>query len=572
MIRIASLVLFAFAPLFAFAQTGASLYFTPITSSADTGGELVVRVMINTAGQSINAADGRIVFDPKELAVERIDIDESIFSSWPTAPRYDNLLGEIVFGGSLAATTTYIGERGELFRVVFRGLRTGETRLRFDTGSAVLAGDGTGGNILAETKVGVYVFSPVETAPPNQSAPTPEFQGGANGEGEVLGAQIEAIVSSTHPDESVWSKERTASFQWSNSPSVVRVLTALSERSNGRGIRAFTPPISERTVEELPEGVWYFTVTQEFVDGSEKTLRYKLMIDATPPSVFEIREDDVRAKTDPEVRFFVSATDTLSGIDHIEFSLDGATPVRWENLSERTYALSGLAFGEHQLRAVAYDRAGNSLERTVKFTVDPLPSPLLTIENSNISEGDVIRISGTAMRGSTLRVYLTPRGGETSVRSVPVREDGTFFFESDIAMAPGVYTISADIVDDRGATSDRIAEETIVVSATVWGMISRHPMLLIAAFAGIVCLALLGFAVRRFLRGRDEEESPVEERHEVKRGNAPEMPHALHIPDGPVHMERLAHSNSHAAMRVSAAEVTRHPARNGGVVDLRLIR
>lgn len=571
MIRFAILVGVALVPLFAFAQTGASLYFTPITGSADTGGELVVRVMLNTAEQQVNAADGRIVFDPKELAVERIDTDGSILSSWATAPRYDNQLGEIVFGGSLAATTTYAGERGELLQVVFRGLRTGETRLRFDTGSAVLAGDGTGGNILAETKVGVYVFSPVETSPPDESASASEIQGGTNREGEVLGAQIEAIVSSTHPDESAWSKARTASFQWSNAPSVVRVLTAVSERPNTRGVRAFTPPISERTLDDVPEGVSYFIMTQELVDGDERTLRYKLMIDSSPPSVFDVVEDDVRPKTDPEVRFFVTASDTVSGIDRVEFSLDDGTAEVWDDPTSKTYTISGLVFGEHRLRAVAYDRAGNSVERTVTFMVEPLPSPQLTIENLEIAEGELIRASGMALRGSTLRVYITPEGGETVVQSGAVDEDGAFLFESDIALTPGVYTVSADVMDERGATSDRIAEETVVVSATMWGMFSRHPMLLAAAFAGIVCLALLGFAVRWFIRSRDEEESPAEEHHQVEKGNAPGTPHVLHIPDGPVHMERHVHPEPHVAMRVPAAETTHHPALNGGVVDLRPI-
>lgn len=564
-------------PAVALAQSGASLYFTPIAGSAATGQELVVRVMLNTAGQEVNAADGKIIFDPKALAVERIEADDSIFRSWATAPRYDNEAGEVVFGGSLPATTTYSGERGEILRIVFRGLRTGETRLRFDTGSAILAGDGTGGNILAETKVGVYVFSPTESAPPESAEPQ------TTSEGEVLGAETSAIVSSTHPDESAWSRERTGVFRWSNSPSVVRVLTGVSTRSGARGVRAFVPPISERTVTDLPEGVSYFSVTQEFADGTERTMEYRLMIDATPPSVFDVRADDRRDETDPNVRFSITATDTLSGIERIDFSLDDGPPTPWRELSERSYALSGIAFGDHVLHAIAYDRAGNSVERTVSFSVKPLPAPKFTIVSKEISEGDRIRASVSATPGTTLRVYITPDGDETFVESAEISAEGTAEFTSTSPVRPGVYRVSADIVDARGATSDRVAEEVITVKTSILGMVSRHPLVVVAGFGALVCLIALVFGTKWFFQNRDS----LKEHAVGTTATSPLSSHPtqeisgahLHIPDGPVHMERQKNFRSdtrgaHSADRTrvnaqGAASAPARPLMDRGVIDLR---
>jgi hypothetical protein len=479
------------------AQTSAALFFSPATGNSVTNQEMTVRVMLDTGGQPVNAVDGRIVFDPKELTVERIDRDASILSSWPTEPRYDNDVGEIVFAGSMPATTTFSGDRGEILTLLLRGVRSTETHLRFDRASAVLAGDGTGGNVLAELRSGRYVFAPKESSPPVSESG-----------GEVLGAETVAISSPTHPDESVWYRAKDASFTWSNPPGVVRVRTALTDRPTSRGTRTFDPPIDKRDVGDVPEGISYFHVTQEFSDGTERTMHYRLQIDTTPPSVFELREDDARDPTDPTVAFVVNATDTHSGIDRITFSLDGKGASEWRDVASRKYVLSGVAFGDHRLHAVAYDRAGNTVERDLAFSVLPLSAPTFVVEGT-FREGDRLRAHGTAKPDTTLRVYFSPEASEARSESVPVQSDGTFVFESQTVLRPGKYRVSADIVDARGATSDRIAEETILVSTTFRGTLSRHPMLFVAIFAAFLGFISLAFALRWFMRRRRFEKEKI---------------------------------------------------------------
>lgn len=560
-----------FLPFAALAQTGgASLYFTPIAANAPTGGELVVRVMLNTAGQAVNAADGKILFDSKELTVERIETDGSIFNSWATAPRYDNAVGEIVFGGSLSATTTYTGERGEILRVVFRGLRSGETRVRFDTASAILAGDGTGGNILAETKVGVYVFSPTESAPP-------ETVTEESGAGEVLGAQTQVIVSKTHPEEGVWHRGTEGTFSWTNSPSVMRVLTGISSNPTARGSRVFTPPIDTRTLAELPEGETYFIVTQEYADGTERTMRYHLKIDASPPEMLEVREDDERDPTEPNPRFFVTATDSVSGIARYELFLDDQMKeIRSDEIRGGELRLSNIPFGDHRLRIVAYDHAGNSLERSIEFSVSPLDAPSFILSRRVLSEGDRVEATGSALPNSTLRVYLRPEGSEASVESVAVGSDGTFHYTGMTKLSPGMYRVSADILDARGATSDRIAEETITVKTSIWGMIQRHPMILVAALLALLCLMAFGIGLWWFMKKQQQKgsiENPKVFPPEIQvQGGG----RRLKLPGGgPVHIEQRTEAVLKEEQRFTAGENGRddrahpRPIMNQGVIDLR---
>ena len=86
-------------------------------------------------------------------------------------------------------------------------LRTGELHIRFASGAAVHAADGTGGNILSQLSGGVYVTKPNVTDPTAPAAIQSGDAGLPAAQGEVLGAATgTAITSSTHPDQEMWGQ------------------------------------------------------------------------------------------------------------------------------------------------------------------------------------------------------------------------------------------------------------------------------------------------------------------------------------------------------------------------------
>src|SRR5207302_1718751 len=72
-----------------------------------------------------------------------------------------------------------------------------------------------------------------------------------------------------------------------------------------------------------------------------------------------------------------SASDTGTGLDHFELSLDGGTPIRLDaNVSG--YTVSAPSDGNHTVQVTAFDGANNSAAASVTVTVDTTP-PVLSI-------------------------------------------------------------------------------------------------------------------------------------------------------------------------------------------------
>ncbi len=544
-------LLFLILPTVAFGSE-TSLYLSPVTGVYDTNTVFQVRVLVDTGVDKINAVEGTLTFDPKELQVDRIEYDHSILPSWTLQPRYDNDKGEIVFAG-LTSTSSFSGDRGEVISLYLRGARSTETRLNFQSGSAVLAGDGTGTNVLAVMKSGVYSFVPKENVPELPQQPA------TNSGGEVLGAAIVKLASPTDPDESAWYNKNSADFVWQNPPATIRVRLSLTKTpAVPAGGKEFEPPIEKRTVSDIDDGISYFHVTKDLNDGSSESETYKLQIDTKPPSVFDLKEDQ-RVPEDPRVSFTITATDTLSGIERIEFSLDGGTPNPWKDIASRKYEFSVGIPGRHKLRAVAYDRAGNTLEESAEFTVEPLAAPKIELSAPSFKENESISLTASGVPGSTLTLTLT-----SPELPDPISESGTIGTDGKIALVgshklqPGRYQVVALLSDARGAQSLPTQPIEFTVNPTIMGMIKRHPMVPVAV-GGLIFLLLASWFIIRKIRSSHQEE---------------QLPKTMARPNEVVKQEHLPttqHPSREPITTVSAPTSEAHhmPKMEKGVIDLR---
>lgn len=113
-------------------------------------GELVtVNVLVNTAGQVINNASGRINFPTGVLEVVSVSKNGSIFSLWVEEPSFSNLNGIVNFEGGVP-NPGFNGSAGKVLSIVFRAKRVGSFPLSLFNGS-VRANDGLGTEVLDRT-------------------------------------------------------------------------------------------------------------------------------------------------------------------------------------------------------------------------------------------------------------------------------------------------------------------------------------------------------------------------------------------------------------------------------------
>ena len=109
---------------------------------AETGHRVKLPIVINTAGQTINAAQIYLKFDPKVVQVESVSKEGSFFTLWVTdQPKFDNKSGHISFAGGIF-TPGFHGQ-GQVGSVTLVAKSATKSQLTF-TNTQVLLNDGQG--------------------------------------------------------------------------------------------------------------------------------------------------------------------------------------------------------------------------------------------------------------------------------------------------------------------------------------------------------------------------------------------------------------------------------------------
>lgn len=108
-----------------------------------TGHEVTVPIEVDTAGQTINAAEVFLKFDPKLVQVTAVDVTGSIFTIQVSGqPKFSNEQGEISFGGGVP-NPGFRG-RGKIGSVTLTAKNSTQTKLTFDSKTQALLNDGKG--------------------------------------------------------------------------------------------------------------------------------------------------------------------------------------------------------------------------------------------------------------------------------------------------------------------------------------------------------------------------------------------------------------------------------------------
>lgn len=457
----------------------ATLSLSPSTGVYTVGNTFSVRVVVNTGGQPVNAADGTLSFDPREVSVVSVNRNNSIFNLWVAEPAFSNSAGTINFSGGLPSG--YKGQTGTIMTINFRATNAGTARINFKGGS-VLANDGRGTNILTAMNGGTYTIQAQSAAPEPEII---EYVAPANT------PAAPTVTSKTHPDPTRWYQGDQAALSWSLPNGVTAVRTLLNENPTSVPTKVYDNPISDITLSDLPQGESYFHIQFQNEDGWGRVTHYRLAVDSDNPSSIKITQPEETDLTNPNQTLLVEVHDGVTEVRRFMVKVDSAEPFEYiDETGSSTVSLQALYPGYHSVIVEAFDEAGNGIVGTYSFTIEAFTKPTFTEYPSEINEEVIPVIKGSTRPGSTVEVSVQRVGGEPSVYVVVSDETGEFIFIPEGTFSTGVYELSAIATDEFGARSE--ASDPIRIAVQQPGFV-RVGSVIVSILSVIVPLIVLLF-------------------------------------------------------------------------------
>ncbi|RMD66878.1 hypothetical protein D6833_00945, partial [Candidatus Parcubacteria bacterium] len=227
-------LVFCSVPFQAAAQKPASLFLVPSSGTFTVGSTVRISLLLNTAGQNVNAVEANLRFPPDKLQVVSPSAGKSLIGIWVSQPNYDNRKGVLRFQGAIPNPGINTS-RGVVSDITFRVVGVGTAILQFEDSSKVLLNDGKGTNILGQVTNGVYHF----VLPPP-------------------GGPI--VTSPTHPDQETWYRNSTVTFEWESEEGVDAYSYMLNKVPVDTPDNIPEGRATRQTYTNLADGVYYFHI------------------------------------------------------------------------------------------------------------------------------------------------------------------------------------------------------------------------------------------------------------------------------------------------------------------------
>ncbi len=468
--------------MFPLSSMAATMSLSPSTGVYSAGATFTVRVLVNTAGKPVNAAEGTLKFNPQELSVVSVDRSGSIFNLWVAEPTFSNSAGTISFSGGLPSG--YTGAAGNIFNVTFRTKGAGSPRVSM-TGGSVLANDGMGTNVLTGMSGGSYTVSAVSDTPEPEVI---EYVAPAN----TPAAPV--ISSDTHADQKLWYKEKTAVLKWTLPSGVVAVRTLLDDRASTVPTKVYDTPISTITLPDLEEGESYFHIQFKNADGWGRVAHYRIGVDSSAPTKIEIKSVNEADTANPIQELAVKTDESVSSIVRymVRLNADEAFEVVPESATS-TIKLPAVTPGYHTVIIEAFDASGNSIVGSYSFTIESFAKPVFTEYPTEINESVIPVLKGTTRSGAEVEVTLQKIGSEPERVILTADEAGQFVFIPSSRLSSGVYELTAKAKDTYGAQSE--VSDTIRIAVQQPGFMRVGSYLINVLSVVIPLLAMVVFLV-----------------------------------------------------------------------------
>jgi len=445
----------------------ATLYFSPSSGTRAVGTVFPVHVYVSSANQAMNAASGVVSFSRDTLEVVSLSKTGSIFTLWVQEPSFANNTGTINFEG-IVLNPGFIGTSGRILTINFSVRATGLASLNFPSGS-ILANDGQGTDIFISSGNASFRLEGRPPTPPvTLPTETPRTPTPPEVPDTPQTPTAPQISSPTHPDTNKWYSVDDARFAW-ELPSGITAARLLANRAP-RTIPTvdYIPAVNSKELPDLADGIWYFHARLRNSAGWGASSHFRFQIDTEKPTRFEITEIEREDLTNPKVRFRFDAEDKTSGIDHFQIQINQGPSQTWRNNVEEEqiiYESPALSPGRHTLIAKAVDKAGNLLTSVIEFNIQALSPPIITDYPKELTSGEMLIIRGKTYPNSEVIMWLERRNAEAKTQTIESNADGKFVLATEENLERGIYKIWAEVIDARGAKSERVELATIVIKA-----------------------------------------------------------------------------------------------------------
>ncbi len=470
-------------PLFCQAAT-ASLYLSPSSGTYNVGNNFSVAVKVNSGGVLINAADGSLNFNSNQLQVLNVSKSSSIFSLWTQEPTFSNSAGIIRFGGG--TPSGFSGTSGEVFTVNFKAKIATIAEVKFLSGS-VLAADGKGTNVLGSFGSGIYTFSPTTITPPAEEYLPP------------IGTPAAPVISSpTHPDSEKWYSNNDPEFIWEVTKDITAVRLLIDHSPFTVPTVFYSEPISERQLEDLEDGIWYFHVQLQNQFGWGEASYFKFQIDTEPPAPFEIQVKEGEETSYPQPTLLFETTDETSGIEYYEIKIGVGDPfqISQEKVIHNPFQTPLQAPGKHTVIVKAVDKAGNYTIAMTEINISAVEAPVITDYPQTLFPGTILSIRGTAIPEATIKVFIQKEGSEPKAGKTKSDQEGKWSYSETEPLERGTYKAWAEVVDAFKGISGPSEKVTILVSPPIFIRIGE---MAIDYLTTVITLLVLIFVLIFFL-------------------------------------------------------------------------
>ncbi|MCC6323303.1 hypothetical protein IT400_00770 [Candidatus Nomurabacteria bacterium] len=318
----------------------AEISVNPSSATFTEGSTFEVPILLNTKGQSMNAIDLNLKFDPNKLAIIKPSTGRSIIGIWVQPPKYDNTNGTASFVGTIPGGI--VSDSALIITITFQAKSTGTAEIRVLDSSNVLANDGLGSQAILTSNRGVYTI-------------LPKSPGGLT------------IYSDTHQFQDHWYNNNSPTLAWNKDPKIVGFNYILDNKPNTIPDNKNILNETSKSYQDLTDGLWYFHIKALNEGGAwGTTTHYLLRIDTTPPAKFKPQTDYLTKDNINTALITFFTTDSLSGIDHYEIGVidktqgETSSPIFVRSESPYQVPLSAVANSRVIIRA--YDMAGNSID------------------------------------------------------------------------------------------------------------------------------------------------------------------------------------------------------------------
>ncbi len=465
---------------------GATFSFSSQTGSYSVGDAIPVTVYVN-AGQAVNAVSGVISFPNDKLAVSSVSKSSSVVSLWVQDPSYSNSAGTINFQGVIL-NPGFTGSNGNVITVYFRAISPGIALVSFTSGS-ILANDGQGTNVLDAQGLPAnqYAVNVPAGAASNATASTPSG---------TSGPSAPVISSPNVPDQNKWYPSNDIKLNWEVPSDIDAVRLLYNKYQNSTPTVLYEPPMGEKELTGLGDGIWYFHAQFHDASGWGSTAHFRFQIDTTPPDPFQIRFAANPDPTNPQPAVILNATDTPSGIADYKIKVDDQNliAVSAGQAASGPYSLPVQTSGPHNILVQAFDQASNYQTALASFTVTPIDPPTITGYTTSLRQGDFLVVKGTTYPNATVSINLEGQGTLPKTWTGVSDGSGNFTVTGDGAISPGAYKMYAAVQDSRGAQSPSTQKYDVAVSPGTFLGIGTYTISLITAIVSLVVILILAVA------------------------------------------------------------------------------